>query len=170
MTFKKLRSTALTVLCIAAFSSPVFADKPSIVYFDAFPTTFTTAQTGCGFDVLATPAHSKEKLTAFVDQNGNPTIFLITGVNLYLLTNLSTGKTISINSSAPGKFTIETADTFHAIVNGTAVLLVAPGVAPGFPQFALTKGRIDMLITPDFTTLQINAWQGNVQDICTLLR
>jgi hypothetical protein len=35
-----------------------------------------------------------------------------------------------------------------------------------FPSFAFSKGRLDMLITQDFVTLQLYSSQGTVQDIC----
>jgi hypothetical protein len=88
---------------------------------------------------------------------------------LLQFTNASTGKTVFINSSAPGKLFIEQDGTFHAIVEGTAVLTLAPGAVPGFPQFALTKGKLDMITTPDFITLQINDFRGTVYDICSAL-
>ncbi len=82
---------------------------------------------------------------------------------------MNTGNSKVFNSSAPGKMTLETGDVFHAKVTGSAVLILAPGAVPNFPQFALTKGQLDMIITLDFITLQINSFHGTVQDICSQL-
>ena len=55
-----------------------------------------------------------------------------------------------------------------ACPGGTAIL--APNASPpDFPRFAFSKGSLDMIITFDFITLQINSATGNVQDICSLL-
>ena len=164
---RTLRSIVL-LLGILAPSIAIGA-KPTITFFEAAEFTIPAELTGCGFDVLVTPINSKLKLIAFTDESGDPRVLLLNGANLVYLTNVDTGKTLPFNSSAPGKLIPEPDGTFHAIVEGTAVLTIAPGVAPGFPSFAFTRGKLDMITTPDFITVQINSFKGTVQDICSLL-
>lgn len=172
MVRKSVRVFSVLALLTMALVRPALADPPSVVYFDvAAPYTLTSAVTGCAFDVLVTTTNSRAKLTTFVDRNGDPLSMLITGVNQYLFTNLSTGESQRFNSSAPARLFIQPdGDTLHAIVTGPAVLIVAPGVAPGFPTFAYTKGRVDMISDWSFATLQLDSVQGTVQDICQLLQ
>jgi hypothetical protein len=161
---------SIGVLFFASLPTQVFADKPSFqIIENTQPFTLPSALTGCGFDVVATPINSKERFTLFVDQNGDPRILFITGPNLLLLTNASTGKSVQVNSSAPGRLTLETGPTFHALVQGTAILINAVGAVPDFPQFAFTKGKLDMITTLDFITLQVNSFNGVVQNVCSLL-
>lgn len=170
MVSKNIGSLVAATVCFAAVSSPALADRPTIVYFDVpAPYTLSQAVTGCNFDVLVTTTNSKEKLTSFVDQSGDTRFSLITGVNMYLFTNLATGKSVTVNSSAPARLFVQPGDTFQATVTGTAALLLAPGAAPGFPTFALVRGRVDLISTLDFITLQINSFSGTVADVCKLL-
>jgi hypothetical protein len=159
----------LLLLGILAAPSLAIGAKPTITYFEADSYTIPAELTGCGFDVLVTPINSKLKLIAFTDQDGNPRVLLLNGANLAQLTNLDTDKTLVFNSSAPAKIFFEPDGTFHALVQGTAVLTIAPGAAPGFPSFAFTRGKLDMITTPDFITVQINDFHGTVQDVCSLL-
>jgi hypothetical protein len=171
MASRTARLLCVVPLCLAVFAAPALANKPTIVYFEVSPPfTLTTAQTGCGFDIVATTTNSREKLTSFLDQDGNLLSMLITGVNQYLFTNASTGKAVRFNSSAPARLFVEPGDTLHAIVTGPAVLLIAPGAVPTFPTFAYTQGRVDMLITTNFVTLQLASSTGRVQDICQMLQ
>jgi hypothetical protein len=170
MKSRKARPLVIALMSVAVVSFPALAAKPTIVYFDASPPfTLPAAVTGCNFDVLATNTNSKTKLATFVDQNGDTKVIIFTGVNEYLLTNLSTGKSLTFNSSAPSKLYVQPDNTIHAIVTGPALLVIAPGAVPQFPSFAFSKGRLDMLITQDFVTLQLYSSQGTVQDICALL-
>jgi hypothetical protein len=157
----------LTGICV--FPTSALAVKPTITYFESAEYTIPSALTGCGFDVLITPINSKMKFIAFTDQDDNLRVLLLNGPNLVLLTNVSTGKSLIFNSSAPGKLLIESDSSFRALVEGPALLILAPGAAPGFPQFAFTKGKLDMIVTPDFVTQQINDFRGTVQDVCDLL-
>jgi hypothetical protein len=168
---KQVVLVPLVLLFLATLPTQVFADKPSVQTFESTePFTLPSAIVGCGFDVVLTPINSKARFTQFVDQNGDPRVLFITGPNLILLTNATTGKSVQLNSSAPGRFTLEPGPTYHALVQGTAVLINAVGAVPGFPQFAFTRGKLDMIITPDFITLEINSFNGVVHDICSLLR
>jgi hypothetical protein len=170
MSSKRVVLVPLVLLVFAALPTRVFADKPSVQTFEyTQPYTLPSALLGCGFDVVLTPINSKARFTLFADQNGDPRVLFITGPNLVLLTNPNTGKSVQVNSSASGRLTLEPGPTYHALVQGTAILINAVGAVPGFPQFAFTKGKLDMIITPDFITLQINSFNGVVQDICSLL-
>jgi hypothetical protein len=158
-----------SVFLLLLATIPAAAQKPTVVYFDAEPATLSQAQTGCTFDVLATPLNSRQKLATFVDKTGNVRFSLVTGGNTYLFTNLSSGKSQRMNLSGPGTLFFEPGDTFHLIAKGSNVLFFPPGAAPGFPRFALTHGRLDITTASDFTVLSVSSSTGNVTDVCTLL-
>ena len=167
----RLRVLSVVLLCVAALSSPAMANRPSIVDLGSGgPFVLPSDVTGCAFNVLVTPLTSDGQFKTFFDQDGNVRLSTITGAFRYEFTNMNTGRSQVFNSSAAGKMTLETGDVFHAKVTGSSVLILAPGAVPNFPQFALTKGQLDMIITLDFITLQINSFNGTVQDICSVLR
>jgi hypothetical protein len=165
---RTLRSLVILLGILAAPSVAIGA-KPTITYFEAAEYTIPAELTGCGFDVLVTPINSKLKFIAFTDAGGDLSVLLLNGANLVYLTNVDTNKTLPFNSSAPAKLFPEPDGTFHVSVQGTAVLTIAPGAAPAFPSFAFTRGKLDMITTPDFITLQITSFEGTVQDVCSLL-
>ena len=165
---RTLRSIVLLLGILTAPSIAIGA-KPTITYFEAAEFTIPAEVTGCGFDVLVTPINSKLKIIEFTDQAGDVRALLLNGANLVYLTNLDTNKTLPFNSSAPAKLIPESNGTFSVSVEGTAILTIAPGAAPGFPSFAFTRGKLELISTPDFITLQINSFHGTVQDICSLL-
>ena len=167
---KRTQRSIVLLLGILAAPSIAIGAKPTITYFEAAESTIPAELTGCGFDVLVTPINSKLKLISFADGGGDLRMLLLNGANLVYLTNVDTNKTLPFNSSAPATLVPQPDGTLHVVVQGTAVVTIAPGAAPGFPSFAFTRGKLDMLTTPDFITVQINSFQGPVQDICSLLR
>ena len=143
MTRRRTTDTIGLLLLILATPSMAIGAKPTITYFEAAEFTIPAELTGCGFDVLVTPINSKLKMIAFTDEGGDVRVLLLNGANLVYLTNLDTDKTLVFNSSAPAKIFVESDGTFHALVQGTAVLTIAPGSAPGFPSLAFTQGKLD---------------------------
>ena len=154
----------LQVLC----ASPVFAQRPTIEYFDVGG-AFTLSGV-CSFDVFAEPTGNNEKLATFFNQEGDITFQVLTGVNKWRFTNVDTGMSIDLNASGPGRFFVEPgSDIVRAETGGTSFLFVANG-AGGLPAFAFTRGRLVVeLDVTTFTVQSVILQQGTVQDICALL-
>jgi hypothetical protein len=136
----------------------------------AFAPTVVTAQdviSGfCPFDVQVVITSGKSKTVEL--PNG---VFLTTGSLKVQLTNLSSGETLDLNVSGPGK-NIANSDgtTTTQIMTGPWLLGLPPGVLPDFtPRLFYSKGRVvaqAITATGEWTSLSI---QGNVTDICAAL-
>jgi hypothetical protein len=111
-----------------------------------------------GFEFLV----NKEFAKTFPPQPNGDVVVLINGRLVERLTNVSTGKSITLNVSGPGRF------TFHA--DGSATL-EAWGRSSNFfgpGQAFLFSGRLVIEITPDGigTPVSLN---GHEEDLCAAL-
>jgi hypothetical protein len=156
-------------------ASPVFAQRPTIEYFD-LPSGFSFTLSGvCSFDVLEELLVNKEKVATFSDQNGDIKFQVLTGVNKWRFTNVETGKSIVLNASGPGRFSVQLGgDIVRAESGGVSFwTFFEPGTQPpGWPALALTKGRVVAEIDPTtFTIVNLIAQQGaKVEDLCAQLQ
>ena len=95
---------ALSLVGLTA--SPVLAERPTIQYLD-LPSGFSFTLSGvCSFDVFEELLGNKEKIATFYDQNGEIAFQVLTGVNKWRFTNVDTGKSIVLNASGPGRFSV----------------------------------------------------------------
>ena len=104
-------------------STQLFAAAPTIEYIDFTGTAFTLpASAGfCPFDIYEEPVGNKEKIATFYGQSGEVKFQIITGVNKWKFTNLSTGKSIVLNASGLGKFILQPgSDTVLAYGRGVS--------------------------------------------------
>lgn len=161
--------TILTMLfLLVPFAA--LAQKPTITYFDFTGTAFTLpASAGfCPFDIYEQPVGNKEKIATFYDKAGQVKFQIITGVNKWMFTNLSTGKAVQLNASGPGRLTFEN-NTVILSGSGESFFYISNPPA-GFPKLSLTRGRIVAEVDPTtFTVTNLITQHGTVQDICTLL-
>ena len=163
---------ALSLVGLTA--SPVLAARPTIEYLD-LPSGFSFTLSGvCSFDVFEELLGNKEQIATFYDQNGDISFQLLTGVNKWRFANMDTGKSIVVNGSGPGRFAVQPGID---IVPPRRVVYRSgrfnPGEQPpGWPAFALTRGRIVAELDPaTFTIVNLIAQQGaTVQDLCALLQ
>lgn len=158
----------LTLLSLTA--AQVFAVQPTIQYLDFSGSAFTLSGV-CPFDIYEEPAGNKEKLVTFYNQAGEISFQIITGVNKWRLTNVSTGKTLVVNASGPARLTVQPgADTVLAESGGVSFFLIQ-NPPPGVPTYAITRGRVvSELDLTTFGVVQLIAQHGTVQDICALLQ
>src|SRR5262249_48138768 len=125
-------------------STHVFAARPTIQYIDFSGTAFTLpASAGfCPFDIYQQPVGNKEKIATFYGQAGEVRLQIITGVNKWTFTNLSTGKVVEFNASGPGRFFVQPgSDTVLAETGGVSFFYI-PNPPPGIPKLPLTTGRV----------------------------
>ena len=169
---KSMRLVAvLSVLGLTTF--PVLAERPTIAYFD-LPSGFSFTLSGvCSFDVFEELLGNKEKIATFYNQNGDITFQVLTGMNKWRFTNVDTGESIVLNASGPGRFFVQPgSDIVRAETAGVSFWTFQPGTQPpGWPAFALTRGRIVAELDPaTFAILNLIAQQGaTVQDLCAAL-
>lgn len=162
----------VALLCVLAFSSSLgFAGQPSIQYLD-IPVGTTVTVTGvCPFNVLEVATANDEKIATFFNQAGQITFQLVTGVNKWLFTNVSTGKTLELEASGPAKFTVQPGTNSVLSVSGGVSFFTITNPPPGIPKFPLTRGRVVAQLDPaTFTITNFISLDGTVQDICALLQ
>lgn len=149
---------------------PAVAQKPTIVLLP-FTGGVAPTQDVCGFDIRVTPQQGRpngERLILF----GNTAI--IAGPLFNTLTNLSTGKSIDVNVSGPGRLTFsETTTTVVAM--GPGVFWSHPlspelAAAAGLPRVFLLDGRIVFTVDEQRNTISIQSVTGTAQDVCQLLQ
>ena len=156
-------STAVSLLPAAANRHPLV----EIIPLDPF--TLPAGDSGCDFPMALSPLANKEKLTTFFDAEGNVRLQIVTGVRKVQLTNLSTGKVISLNISGPAQIRQNSDGTTTISVEGEGVLLFAPGVAPEFPRQTYLRGRVVGVGDAFGNITKVVKLDGTVQDVCTLL-
>src|SRR5215208_1647040 len=117
---------ALSLLGLTA--SPVLAERPSIAYLD-LPSGFSFTLSGvCSFDVFEELLGNKEKIATFYDQNGEVTFQVLSGANKWRFTNVDTGKSIVLNASGPGRFSVQPgSDIVRAELGGVSFWTFQPG-------------------------------------------
>jgi hypothetical protein len=154
----------LLVLC----SSSLLAVRPTIEYLDlggAFTLTGV-----CPFDIYEQPTGNKEKIVTFYNQAGEIAFQVITGVNKWRLTNLSTGTFIDVNASGPARLFVQPGTDALRVESGGVSFFYIQNPPPGIPSYGLTRGRVvSELDLTTFAVVNLIAQQGTVQDICALL-
>lgn len=149
---------------------PVVAQKPTIVLLP-FTGGIAPTQDVCGFDIAVTPQDGKpngERLILF----GHTAI--IAGPIFNSLTNLSTGKSLDVNVSGPGRLTFSETTT-TVVAAGPGVFWSHPlsaelAAAAGLPRVFLLDGRIVFTVDEQRNTISIQSVTGTVQDVCQLLQ
>jgi hypothetical protein len=166
---KHVSDVPKVALALLALALPALAQKPTIqiVPFTSF---FIPAEGGCGFDVLFTPEPgrpNKERLIQFTN------MAIIAGPLFVTITNLSTGKTINLNISGPGKAEPSFSVYPHNSVSGGPEI---PGPLPpevaaaaGLPLVPIFYGRAQFTLDAQGNTTAVS-FTGKVEDLCQLLQ
>jgi hypothetical protein len=135
------------------------------------PVVLTDAVASCasrGFDVLISAVRNKEYQTATPLPDGS-TLLHITGSLVSRLTNVTTGKAITVNTSGPAKLTFHPDGSFEVDGTGAGLLPLGAAAAPfGLPELALTKGHLQISFGPSGEVKSLSM-RGNVTDLCAAL-
>ena len=148
-------------------AAPALARGPKWQFLPAG--TFTLPADFCGFEILQTSPVDKE-YAKVLKSSDESMITLVTGSLKTSFTNLSTGKTITINESGPSKTTVFPDGSVTVFSKGHTGLLLAPSDAQrfGLPALSLSAGRLTFRIAPD-GTISLSL-QGHVLvNICAAL-
>ena len=168
-----IRVVALLSVLLVFSTAQVFAVRPTIEYIDFTGTAFTLpASAGfCPFDIYEEPIGNKEKIATFYGQAGEIKFQIITGVNKWRFTNLSTGKVVDFNASGPARFTVQTGSDLVLAQGGGVSFYYIPNPPAGIPKLALTRGRVIAELDPTtFVVTNLMSHHGTVQDICPMLQ
>jgi len=131
--------------------------------------TSTVPSSFCGFAVQVTPV-SKQFAKFLKATDGSETV-LITGTLTLSFTNLSTGKTITENTSASSRFTANADGSVTAATRGHSPLVLSPADAQRFelPNVSVVAGALTVSMDSggNLTSLSLN---GHVLvDVCAAL-
>jgi hypothetical protein len=159
---KKLMTTLLLLLAL-----PALAQKPTIQLMP-FAGAFVPAAAACGFDVLVTPQAGRPNKERLIQFNNTA---IIAGPLFVTLKNLSTGKTIDINSSSSAHFTFSDTTTIEVTTGLTSSPLPADvAAAAGLPLLFLIRGRMVFTIDDQGNITSVQSVTGKVEDVCQLLQ
>jgi hypothetical protein len=152
------------ILLLLALALPALAAGPTIVD-NPFSSFVIPAAHGCGtFDVNAAPAAGKPnggRLILFANSAiGSGPVFVT-------LTNLSTGKSINLNISGPGKFSF-TNNT--SVLAGPTLFIGFPPVGPSNLQgIAFATGRTVVQFDDSGNLISVSFVGNTPQNVCALL-
>jgi hypothetical protein len=119
----------------------------------------------CSFGVLSEPVVNNQVVKTFPPEPNGDIVQLATGAFVARLTNTSTGKSITVNISGPGRFTIHPDGSATLEASGRWFFAVVEN-AP-FSAF-ISSGRAVLSIAPDGTVTLVSQ-SGHVEDVCALL-
>jgi hypothetical protein len=149
-------------------AAPALARGPKWQFVPAAP--FTLPASFCGFKIRVSFPVNKEYSKILQATNGSMTT-LITGALTVSNTNLSTGKTITINISGPGKVT-----TFHdgSVIlssKGRSAYALSPADAQrfGVPPLGVTTGAQTASFAPDGSVTSFSLHGHVLVDVCAAL-
>jgi hypothetical protein len=151
----------LSLVLLLAAASKAFASAPTI---EREPIEGTFVTNVCGFPVRVDTKGYVVHIS-WVDASGN-----VRGIDpapqaKWVLTNLQTGESITVNISGPDQFTFNSDGSFHFVGTGTWGWVRHPDT--GVPGLFLTEGRwvAQLDSTGNFSFSRV----GNVVDLCAEL-
>jgi hypothetical protein len=119
----------------------------------------------CSFGVFGEDIVNNQVVKTFPPGPNGDIVQLATGNFVLRLTNTSTGKSITVNISGPGRFTIH-ADGSTTLEAWGRWFLALIENAP-FTAF-ISSGRVVISFAPDGTATVVSQ-SGHVEDVCALL-
>jgi len=119
----------------------------------------------CSFGVLSEPVVNNQVVKTFPPEPNGDVVQLATGAFVQRLTNTSTGKSITVNISGPGRFTIHPDGSVTLEASGRWFFAVVEN-AP-FSAF-INSGHAVLSIGTDGTVTLVSH-RGHVEDVCALL-
>lgn len=141
-------ATAVLIVCAPASAN----SDPHRIFLPATP--FDLPASFCGFPVHIAYPVDKEYATVSTEPDGS-TVYVITGSLFATVTNLDTGKSVTVNASGPGTDTFSPDGTTVTVAGTGLFLLYATNATQfGFPSsVVVTSGPIHFL--GDLTTFTI---------------
>ena len=125
----------------------------------------------CGFRVRVNPVASKEFIKVLKAPDGSM-MFLGTGTLKVSYTNLSTGKTITVNRSGPAKDTIHPDGSVTFAARGHFAIFLSHANAQrfGLPTVSVTAGRATLSLDANGALTSVSLRGHVLVDVCAALR
>ena len=119
----------------------------------------------CSFGVLVETIVNNQVVTTFPPERNGDVVQLATGAFVTRLTNTSTGKSITVNISGPGRTTIHPDGSATLEAWGRWLL----GLIENAPfTLFISSGRVVVSFAPDGAATLVRQ-SGRVEDVCALL-
>ena len=141
--------------------------KPTRSPLSAEPFEFAPGEI-CSFGVLDEPIVNRQVVKTFPPDRNGDIVQLATGAFVIRLTNTSTGKSITVNISGPGRFTIHPDGSVTLVASGRWSLIFFAGDLGPAAKAVINAGRVVINIAPD-GSLTLVSQRGHEQDIGALL-
>jgi len=167
------RNACTVAVLLLALAMPAVAQHPTIQLIP-FTSFFVSAADACGFGVLFTPEPGRpngERLILFANAK-SANFGIIAGPLFVTLTNVSTGRTVNVNISGPGRFTVSTSGAETDFVVGPGIPGALPAnvaTAAGLPLLPLFYGRAAFAFDAQGNLTSVS-FSGTVKDVCQLLQ
>ena len=161
---KRRRATVAIVLAVAAvlFSAAAVAAAGPVRQPVEYPLEgfFLPAGSACEFDLQADFLVNREKMTTFMDSDGNPIRSLVTGSLVVRLTNLENDASTVINISGPLRLVYNDDGTSAQYFHGRSIAFFE-GI------FYLAIGRHVFLVDQTgFSVIEEGSKSGRSIDVC----
>jgi hypothetical protein len=142
-------------------------DRPTKEPSPLTPVSFPAGDL-CTFPVTWEPVVSDGFTITFVDSEGNFRWLFGGGHLVVRITNDSTGQSIELNISGPGKITENDDGTLTLEGGGPFLLGFLPSDTPASTML-LVKGRVVLRIDPSTGQLTLVSHRGTSEDLCASL-
>jgi hypothetical protein len=161
--------TLLGMLGGVVTGTPALAGRgPKWEFLPAKP--FTVPAAFCGFKVRVTFPVNKEYSKILKSSDGSM-ITLVTGALKVSYTNLSTGKSITVNESGPSKTTANPDGSAVIAFKGHTGFFLSPAQAKqfGLPTVSVTAGPITASFAADGSLTSVSFHGHVLTDVCAAL-
>jgi len=165
----KLCRTGVIVVAVAlATASGASADKPIKEPVSASPVVFAGPTAVCAFPVEMTASTFRNFSITHLDKGGGIRWIGGAGTIVSTVTNMTTGKSVDINASGPGKITFN--DEGSLTVEGGGPWLIGY-FATDDPPLALLlyRGHIVLNVASDGTLSLVSYVGAPPQDVCAMI-
>lgn len=164
-----LKVALLTVIMLLVSQVQIAAaDRP--IREPLSPASFTISGV-CSFDVGLEDLVNKEYITTFFDKEGNVAMQIVTGTLKTRVTNLSTGESLDLNISGPGRTVLAPDGTATLTGTGRWLWILLPDFTPpGVPTgLFLISGQQVAVFDAAGNIVEFTVVGGQVVDLCAAL-
>ena len=166
---RTVKLTLLTLLMLlVSHVQTAAADQP--IREPLSPSAFTISG-ACSFDVGLEDLVNREIVTTFFDKDGNATMQIVTGTLKSRLTNLSTGESLDVNISGPGRTVINPDGSATLTGTGRWLWILLPDFTPPGVQTGLflISGQQKAVFDAAGNLTEFTVVGGQVIDLCAEL-
>jgi hypothetical protein len=153
---------ALSFAAAAPAGPPIKEPTPPV------PTTFEGATAVCSFPVFADYLAGTSFSITHLDKAGDVRWIGGAGRIVAKVTNTTTGKSVAVNASGPGKITFNSDGSINIAAQGPWLLAYFPTDSPS-QRLLLYRGHLVLNVATDGTLSLVSYVGAPPQDVCAML-